>query len=200
VIERTALLSADGQYRYRLGRRWGTGAPVVWVMLNPSTADANEDDQTIRRCISFTKSWGHPALEVVNLFALRSTDPAALLAATDPIGSGNDDELQAVAAHAALTVVAWGSHAMARHRTREVASLLGPVYCLGTTADGSPRHPSRISSDTALKPWEPDPASVPTHRLSAPLRSLQHLLAEAARREVDPQQLRQALEVALAAV
>lgn len=78
-MERAAEFSGCGRYRYSLRRRWADGGPpACWIMLNPSTADAEKDAPTIRRCIGFSKAWGHNALVVVNLFALRSTDPTAL--------------------------------------------------------------------------------------------------------------------------
>src|SRR5689334_20041621 len=74
-IVKSAVLSPCGLYRYRLTRRWGDGPALLFVMLNPSTADATEDDPTIRRCTGFAKREGMPAIEVVNLFAWRATDP-----------------------------------------------------------------------------------------------------------------------------
>jgi hypothetical protein len=84
--DRGATLSDCGRYRYRLWRRWADGPTVLFVMLNPSTADADVDDPTIRRCIGFARSWGAGALEVVNLYAWRATQPAELKAAVGPVG------------------------------------------------------------------------------------------------------------------
>ena len=78
-----------GRYRYQLWRRWGTGHLCVWVMLNPSTADATTDDATIRKCMGFAKRWGFAGIEVVNLYALRSTDPRAMLGNAARIGEHN---------------------------------------------------------------------------------------------------------------
>jgi hypothetical protein len=89
----TAVLSDCGTYRYRLGRRWAEGPVDVWIMLNPSTADATVDDRTIRRCMEFSRRWGAGALVVGNLFALRATDPAELVRHPDPIGPDNDEHL-----------------------------------------------------------------------------------------------------------
>jgi hypothetical protein len=105
-----ADLSPCGTYRYLLGRRIGGGDRVgLWVMLNPSTADANEDDATIRRCIGFARREGCGLLEVVNLFAYRATDPAALRLADDPVGPANDHFISKAVERAALVVVAWGA-------------------------------------------------------------------------------------------
>jgi hypothetical protein len=77
-MHRAALFSRDRRFRYRLGRRWGQGAAVCFVLLNPSTADEVVDDPTIRRCIAFARSLGYGGLEVVNLYAYVATDPAEL--------------------------------------------------------------------------------------------------------------------------
>src|SRR5262249_14212908 len=98
-VRRAAVISDCGRYRYSLTRRWGDAAEprALFVMLNPSTADAEQDDPTIRRCIGFAKAWGMGSLEVVNLYALRATDPAALLSAPDPIGPKNDTMITSAA-------------------------------------------------------------------------------------------------------
>ncbi len=93
----SAVLSECARYRYRLDRAWerddhGLGT-VTWVMLNPSTADADVDDPTIRRCIGFSKAWGYNALTVVNLFAWRATSPRDLCAVEDPVGPDNEAHL-----------------------------------------------------------------------------------------------------------
>ena len=92
-----AHFDETGAYRLRLWRRWWDGPYVCWIMLNPSTADARVNDQTIRKCIAFSKQWGFGGLEVVNVFALRSTDPKALYKHHDPIGPGNDSVISSSA-------------------------------------------------------------------------------------------------------
>ena len=143
-----AEFSDDGVYRYRLWRRWDESLPaVLWIMLNPSTADASQDDPTIRRCIDYAQRWGYGSLTVGNLFALRSTDPRAIPKAHDPIGPQNDQWLREMHDEATLTVIAWGA-GFSDHMERSdrvLAMLAGmthrSLYCLGRTQNGSPRHP-----------------------------------------------------------
>jgi hypothetical protein len=105
-----ADLSPCGTYRYLLGRRVGEGdRTALFMMLNPSTADATEDDPTIRRCTGFARREGCGVLEVVNLFAYRATDPAELRTAPDPVGPANDHHIKAALGRVALVVVAWGA-------------------------------------------------------------------------------------------
>lgn len=154
--DRGAEISPCGTYRYRLWRVLPDGdGTVLFVMLNPSIADALVDDPTIRRCIGFAKAWGYKRLEVANLFALRATDPAHLAQATDPIGPANDFWLAHVTALAHRTIAAWGAHSFARDRAGQVADLLTGARCLGVTADGHPRHPLYIPAATEPVDWRP---------------------------------------------
>ncbi len=151
-----AELSEDRRYRYRLWRRWTSGFPTAfWIMLNPSMADERTDDATIRRCINFSRSWGYGGMEVVNLFAFRSTAPDNLLTATDPIGPRNDIILRQVAPCSGdLIVAAWGAFPQRLGlRDKEVYEMLQPrkVMCLGMTLKGYPKHPVRLANDTKLE-------------------------------------------------
>lgn len=110
-------------------------------MLNPSTADGSVDDPTIRRCISFAKVWGFEALRVVNLFALRSTNPQALLTASDPVGPDNQVYLDKAFAECSLVVAAWGAHAAAKRRGDALIRQFPECRVLGKTKSGAPRHP-----------------------------------------------------------
>ena len=147
----TAILSPCGNYRYLLGRRWSDGGLCCFVMLNPSTADADKDDPTIRRCIGYAKREGMGALEVVNLFAYRATDPKSLLNAKDPIGPENDKFLREVFKRADLIVCAWGNHGAFKSRDLQVEKLIGAkAKCLGVTSNNHPRHPLRVRKDAPL--------------------------------------------------
>lgn len=149
-MHRSAELSSCGTYRYALRRAWDTARPpVLFVMLNPSTADAWVDDRTVGRCVGFARDWGHGGLVVANLFALRSTDPRALRSAPDPVGPENDQWLAALAREAGLVVAAWGNDGRYRGRDAEVLPLLGPVHCLGVTGRGAPRHPLYVRAEVA---------------------------------------------------
>ena len=148
-----AVISDCGHYRYRLTRRWADGPVCTFIMLNPSTADAAEDDPTIRRCVGFARREDCGALMVVNLFAFRATKPADLFAADDPIGPGNFEALSGAAATAIRNdwplVAAWGAHRAAKKLGAEVRAVI-PAVCLGKTADGSPRHPLYVRADAPL--------------------------------------------------
>jgi hypothetical protein len=157
-----AELSPCGTYRYLLGRRVGESSrAMLWVMLNPSTADATEDDATIRRCSSFARREGCGTLEVVNLFALRATDPAELRRAYDAVGSGNPAAITAAIGRTHLIVVAWGNIHRRLGPQRHIETLLAQIapdrgpFCLGRTAAGAPRHPLYVKGDTPLEPWAP---------------------------------------------
>lgn len=149
TIERSALLSDDGVYRYSLDRVWRRSAPrVVFVMLNPSTADACVDDATIRRCVGYARRWGHGGIRVVNLYALRSRDPGALLSAADPVGPGNDQMLFETARESRdrgyLCVGAWGANAdvgRAVSVSWTWAETGARLRCFGLTQGGHPLHP-----------------------------------------------------------
>jgi hypothetical protein len=154
VIRRGAELSPDGLYRYTLTREWDYRCQtVVFVGLNPSIADAEQDDPTIRRCIRFARDWGFGSLLMVNLFAWRATDPSTLAAAPDMVGPANDAILQDLHRRAGLAVAAWGSHPVAVARAGEVIPWLGDYRVLGETKDGHPRHPLYMkASCTPIRP------------------------------------------------
>lgn len=157
-----AVLSPDRRYRYWLDRHWGSsGTHATWIMLNPSTADALEDDPTIRRCTAFTKAWGLDGLIVVNLFAHRATDPRSLARQADPVGPANDEFIRQAVFPWSVVVAAWGAHKMADSRAAEVLAILteraGDVGCLGMTKAGYPRHPLYVRGDAELSDYERQP-------------------------------------------
>jgi hypothetical protein len=141
-----ADFSECGRYRYKLWRTWDDIRPVVmFIMLNPSTADATANDPTIRRCIGFAHDWGYGGVRVGNLFAWRTPYPQALRSALDPIGRHNDGALCELAEGAALVVAAWGVHGMWLARARTVRQrFTRPLHALGVTKSGEPAHPLRL--------------------------------------------------------
>jgi len=161
-MERTAILSPDGLYRYSLGREWNTQRPsVMFVMLNPSKADVFIDDTTITKCIGFAQRWEFGGLIVVNLYAFRATLPSDLWRSPyDPRGPENDKYISLLASKPARVVCAWGNHAY-RDRADSVTRLLlqtrsgvflpNELYCLGKTNSGAPRHPVRLPYNTQLE-------------------------------------------------
>ncbi|OXR47888.1 hypothetical protein PuT2_15460 [Pusillimonas sp. T2] len=158
---KSAIISDCEQYRYRLTRQEqsliGNKPPIAFLMLNPSTADATEDDPTIRRLIGFARTWGHSGVVVANLYALRSPNPTALWSHTDPVGPDNDRHLLKLAKSHSDIVCAWGNNARA-DRVGHVVQLLknqgATLWCLGQTNSGAPRHPLYVKSDQELLEWE----------------------------------------------
>ena len=154
-IERGADISDCGRYRTRLWRIWDPQkGRVLVIMLNPSTADASQDDPTIRRCIRFAIRWGYGCLEVRNLFSLRATDPDQLYLVDYPIGPGNHQLVTEKGAFD-LIVAAWGNHGRHLGRGAEVISDLSSLglqlFHLGLTKSGEPRHPLYVPYHTPLQ-------------------------------------------------
>ncbi|MDX2214776.1 MAG: DUF1643 domain-containing protein [Oculatellaceae cyanobacterium bins.114] len=154
-----AIFDPSGTYRYTLWRNWGCAPKVVFVMLNPSTADAEHNDPTIRRCIGLAQAWGFGALEVVNLFAYCATHPTELRQATDPIGIENDRYLLQAVQRSDRTLLAWGNWGYLHQRDRCVLNLLSQqtsLYCLGMNQSGQPRHPLYVRRDVKPIPMKTD--------------------------------------------
>lgn len=157
-LERDAVISECGAYRYLLRRTWDHAKPrALYVMLNPSTADAEIDDATIRSCIRLCKGLGYGSFEVVNLFAYRATDPAELQKAGDPVGPRNDTSIEGAIMRCDIAICAWGAHPMAGNRSSTVRGLLRlhrpAILCLGKTKAGAPKHPLYIKSGTPLQTY-----------------------------------------------
>lgn len=149
-----ALLSPCQRYRLTLHRRWSDGRTLQIVMLNPSTADANADDPTIRKCVGFAALADYGAIEVLNLFAFRATNPRELLSATDPVGPQNRD-LVLAAARGGGCLFAWGANLPPSYLkwATEVGDAGNGNFCLGTTKAGHPRHPLMLSYKQPLLWW-----------------------------------------------
>jgi hypothetical protein len=153
-MKRSALISNDGKYRYTLSREWGPGDHVLFVMLNPSTADAEVDDPTIRKCIAFAKSWEYGGLRVINLFAYRATNPRQLYGKYkwDVIGQQNNDYIEAEIRACTMVVCAWGNHGALYDRDIDFMVIAGRqnawLRCLGVTKAGHPKHPLFLPGNT----------------------------------------------------
>lgn len=162
MSDRGAILSDCGRYRYRLHRQVTASDRVaLFIMLNPSTADAQQDDPTIRRCMGFARSMECGLLVVVNLFAYRSKSPKILMSAPEPVGPENDRHISAAAVEADLSggkiVCAWGAHGGHLGRAAVVMRSLLLSVCepvsLGETRNGSPRHPLYLPSSARPLPY-----------------------------------------------
>jgi hypothetical protein len=156
-----AIISDCGTYRYHLWRRWDECLPtMIFVLLNPSTADASEDDPTIRRCIGFAKREGCGGISVRNVFALRATDPAELLKHPDPFGPENEAHLLAARNVSLMTVLVlgWGAESTNKRlreyykRAKNCLCQQSPK-CFGVTKDGAPRHPLYLRADAEMIQW-----------------------------------------------
>lgn len=148
--------SCEGRpYRYSLTRRWADGPAMLFIALNPSTADETANDPTVTRMMGFARRERYSALTVANLFAFRATDPREMFAASDPVGPENDAWLQRLAAEHELRVAAWGAHGNHRMRDLDVSrrGLLGDLHCLARTKDGHPGHPLYLPTGAPLERW-----------------------------------------------
>ena len=160
MLDRGAVFDETAAYRYLLTRRWERdGRCVTFVMLNPSTADAFEEDPTIRRCIGFAQRLGFNALQIVNIFAFRSTDPKKLREVDDPVGPDNDRYIREACFRGNSVICAWGAYAHLAGRDLEAwkqIRLEWPhVYCLGRTKAGHPKHPLYLKATTELERFRP---------------------------------------------
>jgi hypothetical protein len=166
----TSEMSPCGQYRYRLTRCWAEPGialrAVVFIMLNPSTADADRDDPTVRRCLTIARREGANMLAVGNLFGLRAASPDRLTQVADPFGPCNAAALTALAsfaaAHHAPIICAWGTRGVFSGAHRLALDMIGsgsaPLVCLGLTKNGQPRHPLYVPPTKPLVPYSPQRA------------------------------------------
>jgi hypothetical protein len=170
-VQKGAILSGCGTYRYQLWRGWDPDVrPALFIGMNPSTADAEQDDPTIRRCIRFARDWGYGGLLMGNLFAYRATDPRAL-PSSDPMPDGelachwhgrararaNDEHLLLMAKRAGIVIAAWGAITMPKGWERQpdrVGELIPGMHALGLTKDGHPRHPLYVKASARPLPLD----------------------------------------------
>lgn len=149
LIESNARFSPCWTWRYDLWRCWNPAGPtILWLLLNPSTADELNNDPTVERCERRSRAVGAGGYHVCNIFALRSTDPKGLYTAADPVGPENDEAIIATARAANRVICGWGNHGRLHNRGREVLAMLREnnivPYCLKVTGASEPGHPLYI--------------------------------------------------------
>lgn len=156
-MEKGAVISICEKYRYKLWRIWDKEKPkLLFIMLNPSTADANIDDATIRRCIRFANSWGYGSIYVGNLFAYRSTYPKDLLLIADPVGADNLMYISEMCYLCDDVVYAWGDSVPKGVKCNSLAAIRNkPIYNLGLNKSGNPKHPLYLPLTTKMQKVQP---------------------------------------------
>jgi len=154
-MKRETTFSHCRKYRYTLWREFECddifqpaqffNSFAQFICLNPSTADENNDDPTVRRCIQFSKDWGYGAFCMTNIFGFRATDPNVMKAQDDPIGCDNTNQIREIAEHAGIIIAAWGRHGFHLYRQAQVLDALQPwkekVHCLGLDGMETGLHP-----------------------------------------------------------
>lgn len=147
--------STDRMYRWWYERRWSAGPSLCFVGLNPATGDTDGKPRpTLAKVVKWAKREGCSSVVVVNLFAFRSTDPAALFDAdVDIVGESNDEVIGRRSREAKITLAAWGAHRLARSRAADVLPLLDKPRCVGVTKSGAPAHPLYVPTSRPLRPY-----------------------------------------------
>jgi hypothetical protein len=142
VLHKSAELSTCRNYRYALWRSWDDSKPrVMFIGLNPSTADEAQDDPTLRRCMNYAQAWGYGSVCITNLFAFRATEPNDMKNAKNPIGPDNDKWLKKLVSQSSLIVAAWGNDGSFLNRSTQVRKFLPELHCLKCNKSGEPAHP-----------------------------------------------------------
>ena len=159
AYDKSAVFSSCRDYRYVLKRIWAEDVELaklaVFIGLNPSTADETVDDPTVRRCFTYAHDWGCPGMIMLNIFAVRATDPKVMLAHESPIGKSNDQWLVEMTTGKEIVVACWGAHGTHMRRGEEVCRLLRhrELKHFGLTKQGQPRHPLYLAKDLKPTPW-----------------------------------------------
>lgn len=150
-MKKDAILSDCRKYRYALWRIWDCSLPyLLFIGLNPSTADEKKDDPTIRKCIKYAKYWEYGGFYMANLFAFRATDSSKLYKEKKPIGQNNDEWIVKLSKKARIVVAAWGNNGNYLDRSKKVVNMIPDLYCLKKNNSGEPTHPLYLNID--LKP------------------------------------------------
>lgn len=148
-------------YHYDLWRSWGHGKPsILWIMLNPSTADSFWNDPTVERCQRRSNRWAYQTMVVCNIFAYRATDPSEMKAQQDPVGPDNDETILRHAREAERIICGWGTHGKHRGRQKKVLELLKEfdLHVLDLNEGGTPRHPLYVPYSKEPMLWKEEDA------------------------------------------
>lgn len=159
----TAVYSDCERYRYALTRTWDPdGKRVLFIMLNPSKATEVQNDPTVERCERRARALGFGAFRVTNIFAWRETDPHKMRKAADPVGQANDAQIMEGVTWADQVIAAWGTHGAHLGRGPALEKVLRqcgkPLYVLGLSKNGHPKHPLYISYSQQPVLWPETPA------------------------------------------
>lgn len=173
----SAILDDTKQYRYHFSCEWGDGGRfVTFVMLNPSIGNQEQEDATLKKCVTYAKKWGYDGLNVVNLFAYISTEPKNLRRQIDPVGPDNNRHVLETVQNSERVIAAWGQSiktAFVKKRIQETLELLSSVdvYTLDLTVCGEfPKHPLYLRGDLTPKLFRPATRKiVKVTRRTAPL-------------------------------
>ena len=150
-INKTANFSSCRKYRYSLSRIWDNQKKfVLFIGLNPSTADEEVDDPTIRRCTGYAQKWGYGGFIMVNLFAYRTTFPSNLKKVKYPVGRDNDKYIVKLSKKADITIAAWGNNGKLYSRDKQVLSFVPNLMCLKINKSGQPAHPLYLKKGLKL--------------------------------------------------
>ncbi len=164
-----AVFSARRTFRYALWRNWDNHRPkIVFVGLNPSTADENQDDPTIRRCISFARTWGYGGVLIGNLFAFRATRPADLKKTPMPIGRDNNKWLDTMIVVSGRVLACWGNHGSHLSQDRLFVDRYSDLYCLAVNSTGAPVHPLYQPGSSIPSKYHPSKSGRTSTALSRP--------------------------------
>lgn len=151
-LRQGASLSACKEYRYSLWRIWDEHKSyVLFICLNPSTADDSNDDATVKKCVKYAEDWGYGGVYIANLFALRSKDPNELFKSNDPIGPDNNSRIIQLSKKAGVIVAAWGNHGSYMSRDKYILDRIPNLKCLNVNKTGQPAHPLYQPDTTSLK-------------------------------------------------
>jgi hypothetical protein len=152
-MKRAAIFSKCNNFRYALSRIWDDSKPLVMCIgLNPSTANADSDDPTIKSLIRILQGLGFGGLQMLNLFALISPDPNALRMCPDPV-KDNDRYIQNISSEFEVIVFCWGNFKQAEYRAKKFKQMFPSAMCFGKNSRGTPKHPLYLKSNSTLIPF-----------------------------------------------